>query len=116
MRVTGKEGGLADLYVTLPRLAVDADGQLDYQACDASELSVVVARAEAAARSVQLGIAAIGLLIAHTAQSFNGNVLSPQVYEALGELVNDLAELAVQCTGFARDGRAHLWDYTPPGS
>ena len=105
---------MSDLVVQLPRLVTDASGGVDFAASDPAVLVKIADDAETAAGVINLGVAAIGNLIAYAAPEVEDGTISSDTVEALGWLLAELGELAARCAVLGMHCRRETADYAPP--
>ena len=100
------------LMVLLPRLTVNDQGQPDFDASDATALVHVAEAAELLQRILQLGISAIGQLLAHASVQVETGELTQDTVEALGWLLAELGDAAAACIELAAPCRHSTADFT----
>ena len=96
---------LEELLRHLPLLALNASGQLDLLHCPPSVLLELVEQAEAGAGALNLGISAVGTLMAHAAVPIEDGSISADTVEALGWLLGELGIVAAFCLALAAQCR-----------
>jgi hypothetical protein len=103
---------IRSLMVMLPRMAVDEWGQADFDASDASLLVDLAQEAELLQRVLQLGIAAVGQLIAHAAVQVETGELDQDTVEALGWMLAEMGDASAACVELAAPCRRATADFT----
>jgi hypothetical protein len=97
---------LREVFVHLPRLNVDAQGVPDLLGSSPSLLLQLAEQAEDAAGAINLGLSAIGSLVAHAAPGVTDGSVSPDAVEALGWLVADMGAVAAECLSLSLNCRS----------
>ena len=100
------------LMALLPRLLVNDQGQPDFDASDATVLVQLAEAAELLQRVLQLGISAIGQLLAHASVQVETGELAQDTVEALGWLLAELGDAAAACVELAVPCRHATADFT----
>ena len=100
------------LMTLLPRLAVSAQHNPDFDASDATVLVQLAEAAELVQRILQLGISAIGQLPAHASVQVETGELAQDTVEALGWLLAELGDTAAACVELAAPCRHATVDFT----
>ncbi|MFN4037505.1 hypothetical protein [Comamonas aquatica] len=100
------------LMALLPRLLVNDQGQPDFDASDAMALVQIAEAAELLQRVLQLGISAIGQLLAHASVQVETGELAQDTVEALGWLLAELGDAAAACVELAAPCRHATADFT----
>ena len=100
------------LLVLLPRLVVNGQGQPDFDASDATVLVNIAEAAELLQRILQLGVSAIGQLLAHASVQVETGELAQDTVEALGWLLAELGDAAAACVELAAPCRHATADFT----
>jgi hypothetical protein len=88
---------MRELLVQLPRLLVDAQGKPDLLAPSPSLLLSLSEDAEAAAGAINLGMSALGALIAYSAPELEDGTISSDSIEHLGWLLSELGAVCAAC-------------------
>ncbi|MEJ8838076.1 hypothetical protein [Ramlibacter sp. AN1133] len=96
---------MRELLRRLP-LLTRADKVTSAVAEDAGDLAALAASAEATARTIHLGVGALGHLMARCAMDLQDGSVAPDCIENLGFLMAELGDLAAECTRIAGDCRA----------
>lgn len=100
------------LMALLPRLLVNDQGQPDFDGSDAMALVQIAEAAELLQRVLQLGISAIGQLLAHASVQVETGELAQDTVEALGWLLAELGDAAAACVELAAPCRHATVDFT----
>lgn len=100
------------LMALLPQLVVNDQGQPDFDASDATVLLSIAEAAELLQRVLQLGISAIGQLLAHASVQVETGELAQDTVEALGWLLAELGDAAAACVELAAPCRRATEDFT----
>jgi hypothetical protein len=87
---------MQELLTQLPLLLLDDQGQIDFSGTAPSILIEIAENAETTAGVLNLGISAVGTLMAHAALPINDGSISSDAVEALGWLLSELGA----CAGF----------------
>ena len=112
MRAINTTRPVRSLMALLPRLVVNDQGQPDFDASDATVLVHLAAAAELLQRVLQLGIAAIGQLLAHASVQVETGELDQSTVEALGWLLAELGDASAACVELAAPCRHATADFT----
>lgn len=96
----------------LPRLLVNDQGQPDFDGSDAMALVQIAEAAGLLQRVLQLGISAIGQLLAHASVQVETGELAQDTVEALGWLLAELGDAAAACVELAASCRRATEDFT----
>jgi len=110
---TGTPRPIRDLLLLLPHLTVTANSGIDYAAADPALLAQLACHSETAMRTIHLGMAAMGQLIARSAPEMECGEISGDAVEALGWLMAELGEFAAVAHCIAVACRRHTADYEP---
>lgn len=81
---------MQELFELLPRLKLNADGDPDPQATDEAVLKGLAVHAQASAAAMNLGMSAVGSLMAYAAPQCEDKAISSDALEALGWLLAEL--------------------------
>jgi hypothetical protein len=100
------------LMALLPRLLVNDQGQPDFDGSNAMALVQLAEAAELLQRILQLGISAIGQLLAHASVQVETGELAQDTVEALGWLLAELGDAAAACVELAAPCRHATVDFT----
>lgn len=100
------------LMELLHRLVVNDEGEPDFDASDATTLVQIAQAAELLQRILQLGISAIGQLLAHASVQVETGELAQDSVEALGWLLAELGDTAAACVELAAPCRRATADFT----
>lgn len=96
------------LMALLPKLVVNDD----FDASDATILLSVAEAAELLQRILQLGISAVGQLLAHASVQVEVGEFDQDTVEALGWLLAELGDAAAACVELAAPCRRATVDFT----
>lgn len=105
---------IRDLLLQMPLLPVSAEQAIDYPAADPALLVQVGDNAEAAMQTIQLGLSAVGTLLAHAAPEIETSDINANVIEALGWFIADASDFAATAHCLAAGCRRYTADYSPP--
>ena len=100
------------LMALLPRLGLNNQGQPNFDTCDAMVLVQIAEAAELLQRVLQLGISAIGQLLAHASVQAETGELAQDTVEALGFLLAELGDAAAACVELSAPCRHGTADFT----
>lgn len=96
---------MQELFELLPHLKLDANGDPDPRATDGAVLKGLVLHAQASAAAMNLGMSAVGSMMAYAAPECEDKTISSDAIEALGWLLAELGaitalmiRLAARCT------------------
>lgn len=103
---------IRSLMELLPRLVVNDQGESDFDASDATTLVQIAQAAELLQRVLQLGISAIGHLLAYASVQVETGELAQDSIEALGWLLAELGDAASACVELAAPCRRATADFT----
>lgn len=81
---------MQELFELLPQLKVDASGAPDPRATDPVVLCRIAEHAQASAAAINLGMSAVGSLMAYAAPQCEDRAISSDAVEALGWLLAEL--------------------------
>jgi hypothetical protein len=81
---------MQELFELLPQLKVDASGAPDLRATDQAVLRRIAEHAQASAAAINLGMSAVGSLMAYAAPQCEDRAISSDAVEALGWLLAEL--------------------------
>jgi hypothetical protein len=81
---------MQELFELLPRLKLDAGGAPDPRATDRAVLRGISEHAQASAAAINLGMSAVGSLMAYAAPQCEDRAISSDAIEALGWLLAEL--------------------------
>jgi len=76
---------------------MEPTGQLNFSQSPASLLVDLAEHAEAGAGALNLGVAAVGTLMAHAAVAVEDSSISADVIEALGWMMSELGVVSAYC-------------------
>jgi hypothetical protein len=110
---TGTDRPTRDFLLLLPYLAVTSNSDIDYAAADPAVLVQLADNAETVMRTIHLGIAVMGQLLARSAPEIELHEISGDAVEALGWLLAELGDLAAVADCIAVPCRRHTADYSP---
>ena len=86
---------MRDLLLQMPMLQITPDGEIDYAASNPALLVQIANNAETSLRTIHLGLAAVGVLLAHSAPEIETRDISGDAVEALGWFMAELGEFAI---------------------
>lgn len=92
---------MRNLIEHLPRLPLDAAHRIDFRAAAPALLITLADDAEATMAAIQLGVGAIGHLLAHSAVVIEDGTIGADSLESLGFLMAELGDLAAACMTLA---------------
>jgi hypothetical protein len=104
---------MRDLLLQLPLLTITAELEINYAAADPALLVQLADSAEVTMRSIHLGTAAIGQLLARAAPEIECGEISADVIEGLGWLLAELGDAAAVAHSLGAGCRRHTADYAP---
>lgn len=100
-------GALASLMRDLPKLREKA-GMVDFAGSPEEIVHSILENAETTVGAMNMGIAAIGVLIAHSSPEIEDGTIHQPTIESLGWVLSEMGELAGTCTVLAaRCRQAH---------
>ena len=102
-----------DLIRQLPRCEVIGTGEIDYEASDPALIRTIGENAAQVMATMHMGISAVGLLLANAGPEVETRSMSADVVEAVGYLLAEIADIAVQCDLIATSCRRYTADYAP---
>jgi hypothetical protein len=105
--------GMGNLVCQLPRLVTNAAGEVDYPGSSPELLVNIADSSQTAVGAIQLGVAAIGNLLAYAAPEVEDGTVSSDTVEALGWLLRELGEFAASLTVLGAHCRRETVDYQP---
>lgn len=104
---------MRDLLIRLPKLPVNLQQEIDFPAADPAMLVAIAEDAEMLMGATQMGLGAIGQLLANSAVMIEDGTVSANSIEALGLLMSEMADMAHHCMGLAVHCRHETADYSP---
>ncbi|MNL23469.1 hypothetical protein D3C87_1448590 [compost metagenome] len=84
---------MQELFELLPHLKLDANGDPDPRATDGAVLNGLILHAQAAAAAMNLGMSAVGSMMAYAAPECEDKTISSDAIEALGWLLAELGAI-----------------------
>jgi hypothetical protein len=112
---------MRDLMLLMPHLSIRALGDIDYAGADPDVLVDIASNADTTMRTVHLGTAAIGELLAHASPEIGTGEFPANAIEAIGWLLAELGDLAATahfllagCQRFTGDYAPHQAKHIPP--
>jgi hypothetical protein len=105
---------MRDLIAALPGLTVGKDGSVDFPASDAAHLVRIADNAEITLGVINLGVSAIGTILAYASPEVEDRTISSETVEALAWLLSELGALGAGCFSLAAHCRRETSDYQPP--
>ena len=101
-----------DLLHQLPLLPTRPDFSVDYEAADAALLLAVAENGETVMDAFQLGLSALGVILAHASPEV-GSEIGSDTIEALGWFMAETADIAAVLLALTRACRHYTADYAP---
>ncbi len=105
---------MRDLLLLLPQLPVSAQGRPDFDAAPPALLVQLAESAEVLQNTFNLGVAAIGQLLAHASPEIDDGTVGQDTVEAIGWLLSELGTGAAICFELSAPCRRHTADFAPP--
>jgi hypothetical protein len=97
---------MQELFELLPQLRLDASGAPDLRATDRAVLRGISEHAQASAAAINLGMSAVGSLMAYAAPQCEDKAISSDAVEALGWLLAELGAATALMVRLASSCRA----------
>lgn len=110
---TDAQGPMQGLMARLPLLPLAADQEVDFQAADPALLVSLADDAETTMNTVNLGVGAIGHLLAHSAVVIEDGTIGADSIESIGFLLSELSGMSSACMVLASRCRRETADYQP---
>ena len=110
---TGTQQPMRDLLRLLPQLPVSAQGRPDFDAAPPALLLQLAESAEVLHNTLNLGVAAIGQLLAHASPEIDDGTVGQETVEAIGWLLQSLGTGAAICFELSAPCRRHSVDFAP---
>ena len=88
---------MQELLELLPNMAVNGQGEIDYAATHPDTLSAVAEHAASVASAINLGMSAVGTLMAYAAPECEDGTVSSDAIEAVGWLFAELGAATAVC-------------------
>lgn len=104
---------MRDLLLQLPLLQVTSAMEIDYATADPNLLLQIAENAEISMRAIHLGLASVGVLLAHSAVEVETNDISANTVEALGWFMAEMGDFAAVAHSLSAACRRHTADYAP---
>ena len=101
-----------DLLHQLPLLPIRPDFSVDYEAADAALLLAVAENGETVMNAFQLGLSALGVILAHASPEV-GSEIGSDTIEALGWFMAETADIASALLMLTRSCRHYTADFAP---
>lgn len=101
-----------DLLHQLPLLTIRPDFSVDYEAAGAALLLAVAENGETVMNAFQLGLSALGLILAHASPEV-GSEIGSDTIEALGWFMAETPDIASALLVLTRSCRHYTSDYAP---
>jgi hypothetical protein len=92
---------MQELMELLPLLVVDAKGEIDISATPSDVLQQIASHAESSAAAINLGLSAVGSLMAYAAPECTDRTISADAVEAIGWLFAELGATTAICIKLA---------------
>jgi hypothetical protein len=102
-----------DMLLKLPLLSVGPSLEIDYPAADPELLVDLAKNAETVTQTIQLGLSAIGHLLAHVGPEIEAGEIPSDLIEALGWTMAELGDFAAITHCLSAACRRHTSDYAP---
>jgi hypothetical protein len=104
---------LHDLLLALPALATFADGGIDFDASDPDVLVSIAENAADTCRMANLGLSAVGYILALASVEVETREVAGEAVAALGFLIKEVADLAALSDYLGTTARRCIHDYSP---
>ena len=104
---------MRELLLQLPLLPITPDHRIDYEAADADLLLELADKAETVMNTINLGLSAIGTILAHAASEV-GSEIGGDTIEALGWFIAETSDVSASLLTLAMACRHYTADYAPP--
>jgi hypothetical protein len=104
---------LHDLLLTLPMLMTFADGGIDFDGSDPDTLVSIAENAADTTRTMNMGISAIGHLLAISSVEIATQEVAGEAIAALGFMIKEVADLAALADYLGTSARRYIHDYSP---
>ena len=105
---------LREVLRLLPQLRTDPTGAIDYAGSQPQTLVVLADHAETAMCAINLGLSAVGALLAYSAPEVEDGSVSSDSVESLGWLLSELGEVAAGLFVLSSHCRRETADFEPP--
>lgn len=105
---------LREVLRLLPQLHTDPAGAIDYAASQPQTLVALADHSETAMGAINLGLSAVGALLAYSAPEVEDGSVSSDTVESLGWLLSELGEVAAGLFVLASHCRRETADFEPP--
>lgn len=102
-----------ELLLRLPLLPTTPDHRIDYEAADPALLVQLADDAETVVNTINLGLSALGTILAHAASEV-GSEIGSDTIEALGWHLAESSDTSATLLSLIAACRRHTADYTPP--
>jgi hypothetical protein len=110
---TDAQGPMQGLLARLPLLPLTAAQEVDFQAADPALLVSLADDAETTMNIINLGVGAIGHLLAHSAVVIEDGTIGADSVESLGFLLSEISSMSFACLLLASRCRRETADYRP---
>jgi hypothetical protein len=110
----GMQQPMRNLLRLLPQLPVSTHGLPDFDAARPALLVQLAESAEVLQNTFNLGVAAIGQLLAHASPEIDDGTVGQDTVEAIGWLLSELGTGAAICFELSAPCRHHTADFAPP--
>ena len=104
---------MRDLLLLMPHLPMQGKGDIDYASADPDLLVDIAQQADTTLRTVHLGTAAIGELLAHVSPEIGTGEFPANTIEAIGWLLAELGDLAATAHLLLAGCKRFTSDYAP---
>ncbi len=105
---------MRDLLLSLPLLVAVPGETIHYEASDADALIEIAERAEIIGNTINLGLVAIGHVMACAAPEIECGDVPGDTVEALGFLIAELSDFAAVAFTLSQACRRYTYDHAPP--
>jgi len=104
---------LHDLLLALPKLATFDDGGIDFDGSDPDLLVTIAENAADTQRMANLGLSAVGYILALASGEVETREIAGEAVAALGFLIKEVADLAALADYIGTTARRCIHDYSP---
>ena len=102
-----------DLLLQLPLLPVTPDHRIAYEAADPASLFQLAENAETVMNTINMGLSAVGTLLAHAASEV-GSEIGSDTIKALGWFIAETSDVSASLLSLVMACRHYTADYAPP--
>ena len=104
---------MRDLLKRLPMLPKTSTMEIDFPAADVSLLVSIGDDSQTIVQVIHGGLAAVGLLLAHSAPVIEDGTIGADDVECIGFLLADLADLSASLITLSAQCRRQTFDFVP---